>query len=343
VARISEAEAEGLGHVTVEAGDVLINITGESIARSAVAPSSILPARVSQHVAIIRPTSDLDSRYLQRVLVAPAFKAHLVTISQGGATRKALTKAQLADLAVPVPPLVEQRAIAKVLGALDDKIAANATLVSTAERLAKAVVATRSPSVALSEVARQVKKTFAPTGFGPDPVSLFSLPAFDVDAMPEQTLPTDIKSAKILIDEPLVLISKLNPRFPRVWDVPVLPERRALASTEFVALASPHASSSVLWAILSQPSVSESLQSKVAGTSGSHQRVRPAALLDTPVVDPREMSEATRNRITSLGKVIQERRIESQTLTTTRDALLPLLMSGKIRVKDAERAVDEVL
>ncbi|WP_434080515.1 restriction endonuclease subunit S [Sanguibacter sp. Z1732] len=124
VAYIDDDSAAALSSVAVSPGDVLINITGDSIARTSLVDLKALPARVSQHVAILRPTDELDSRYLQKFLTNPSFKDHLIAISSGG-TRKALTKATLESLNIALPPLAVQRAIAEVLGALDDKIAAN--------------------------------------------------------------------------------------------------------------------------------------------------------------------------------------------------------------------------
>ena len=137
VARITEEAARQLAGVTVLPGDVLINITGDSIARVARVNSSVGAARVNQHVAIIRPTHELDGGFLQRVLVSPAMKDHLLALSQGGATRKALTKQQLQELTIPLPDLATQTAIADVLGALDDKIAANERVLGATLALAR--------------------------------------------------------------------------------------------------------------------------------------------------------------------------------------------------------------
>ena len=54
LAFIDDEQAEKLNGVTVESGDVLINITGDSVARTCIVPEHILPARVNQHVSIVR-------------------------------------------------------------------------------------------------------------------------------------------------------------------------------------------------------------------------------------------------------------------------------------------------
>src|SRR5271165_2310214 len=106
--------------------DVLLNITGDSVARCCQVTKDILPARVNQHVAIIRPRPDeLDARFLRYVLVSPSMQSHLLALASAGATRNALTKAMIESLEVPAPALPVQKAIAHILGTLDDKIELN--------------------------------------------------------------------------------------------------------------------------------------------------------------------------------------------------------------------------
>ena len=54
LAFIDDNQAKKLNGVTVEYGDVLLNITGDSVARACIVPKNVLPARVNQHVSIIR-------------------------------------------------------------------------------------------------------------------------------------------------------------------------------------------------------------------------------------------------------------------------------------------------
>ena len=61
LAYIDEAQAEKLSNVVVESNDVLLNITGASVARCNLAPREIIPARVNQHVMIIRPMHEMIS------------------------------------------------------------------------------------------------------------------------------------------------------------------------------------------------------------------------------------------------------------------------------------------
>lgn len=78
---IDDKQAAELDNVVVHSNDVLLNITGDSVARCCQVPEHVLPARVNQHVAIIRPrTAELDPRYLRYVLLSPKFQARLLVM-----------------------------------------------------------------------------------------------------------------------------------------------------------------------------------------------------------------------------------------------------------------------
>jgi type I restriction enzyme S subunit len=138
LAFISKEQADDLSNVEVSAGDVLLNITGDSVARCCQAPREVLPARVNQHVAIIRPDpNELDPTFLRYFLVSPQMQEQMLTLAGAGATRNALTKGMIENFDVPKPDITEQRAIASVLGALDDKIELNRRMNGTLEALAQ--------------------------------------------------------------------------------------------------------------------------------------------------------------------------------------------------------------
>jgi hypothetical protein len=145
-----------------------------------------------------------------------------------------------------------------------------------------------------------------------------------------------VKSGKLLLSAPCVLFAKLNPRIPRIWNVVSLPPDMAVASTEFVVLRPLGVDSSALWSALRQPDVSLRVRQRAAGTSGSHQRIQPRDLLDVAVPDVRRLSRAALQAITSLGALCHARRAESTRLSGLRDALLPLLVSGRVRVSDID-------
>jgi type I restriction enzyme S subunit len=138
LAFIDDNQAEKLSNVVVEEGDVLLNITGASIARCCVAPSQYLPARVNQHVSILRPKQDeLDPIFLSHLLVSKEYKDRLLNQGEkAGATRQALTKAQLQNFTIAIPPLPEQQRIVAILDDAFERI--DAAIANTEKNLANA-------------------------------------------------------------------------------------------------------------------------------------------------------------------------------------------------------------
>ena len=141
LAFISDNQADDLSNVEVLQEDVLLNITGDSVARVCQVDSAVLPARVNQHVAIVRADpAKLDARFLRYYLVSPYVQAMLLSWADSGSTRKALTKKMIESLEVSAPADVsEQRAIAHILGTLDDKIELNRRMNETLEEMARAL------------------------------------------------------------------------------------------------------------------------------------------------------------------------------------------------------------
>jgi type I restriction enzyme S subunit len=121
LAFLDDAQADELSNVQVQSRDVLLNITGASVARCAIVPEDVLPARVNQHVSIIRPVADkLDADFLHYLLISKPYKEQLLrTGEEGGSTRQAITKAQIQEFSVEYPKtLTEQIAIVAKLDAM---------------------------------------------------------------------------------------------------------------------------------------------------------------------------------------------------------------------------------
>lgn len=104
LAFISDIQAEKLKNVEVKENDILFNITGVSVARCCMVPENVLPARVNQHVMIIRPNSNFNiSFYLLLNLCSTDSKNTLLGISQSGSTREAITKSEIEEFEIVVP------------------------------------------------------------------------------------------------------------------------------------------------------------------------------------------------------------------------------------------------
>lgn len=113
LAYINDEQAEKLNSVTVEKRDVLLNITGASVARCCIVPEKILPARVNQHVSIIRCKEMLLPEFLCYMLTEDNYQKQLWNIAtSNGATREAITKQQIEKLIFIVPPIELQNEFA---------------------------------------------------------------------------------------------------------------------------------------------------------------------------------------------------------------------------------------
>lgn len=119
LAHITLDQAEKLNNVVVEHDDLLFNITGASVARCCVVPSDVLPARVNQHVCILRCREKINPIFLQELLVNENCQGKLLQIAKSGATREAINKQQLESLEIMLPPLELQNQFASFVEEID--------------------------------------------------------------------------------------------------------------------------------------------------------------------------------------------------------------------------------
>jgi type I restriction enzyme, S subunit len=170
----------------------------------------------------------------------------------------------------------------------------------------------------------------------------YSLPAFDTGQMPVFERGVSIKSNKTRVPNGAVLQSKLNPHIPRVW----LPSRigeTAVCSTEFLPwVARGPTSPELVYCTLTGSSFQAAVRTLVTGTSNSHQRVKPeqVAALES-VIAPDSISDAFTQIVRPLLKKVGENRLVAKTLTDLRDTLLPRLISGKLRLPEAQSQLEE--
>lgn len=248
-----------------------------------------------------------------------------------------LNRGEAESLPIRIPELSEQKLISRLLGSLDDKIAANRVTASLSRFLIRSIAEGLEKQTPLAEFAVRNKRSLNPSKMFDELVLHFSIPRFDAGSPIIE--PADaIKSSKILVQQPSVLVSKLNPETPRVWSVPrPSDDFVSLASTEFISLEPDQITQSQLYAATLHPDFHQQLASLVGGTSKSHQRVKPDEMLQCLVPDVRELSDDQIRLLETLSQLEAQAVQEMGTLAKTRDELLPLLMSGKITVKEAEQ------
>lgn len=294
-----------------------------------------------------------------------------------GSANPTLNRNHVHPIEVRWPPLPQQRAIAGVLGALDDKIEQNRRTAWTLERLARAIFrawfvdfepikakvdgATSFPSMpqpvfdalptrfvdsdigpvpegweigAVSDLAALSKEQVNTQEHAEEVFEHFSIPAFDAGRNPVVEHGVAIKSNKFLVVDGCVLLSKLNPRIPRIWLPPTTAKGRQIASTEFLVLIPRDGVDRYyLYCQFQQPAFHEDLAQSASGTSNSHQRVRPNDLLAKRVViPPAPTRDGFQQIIDPLFDMLVSNHAESRQLAAMRDYLLPKLLSGDVRV-----------
>lgn len=263
------------------------------------------------------------------------FNQHLFATASGSKILHT-SPGRIEDFRFDIPPLEEQSAIAATLGALDDKIESNRRAIVSISDLLDAQSEKSGadlPTVPLGVIATSVKDTVNPSKLGDAVVDHFSLPAFDAGARPERVAAATIKSNKLKVPRSAVLLSRLNPRFNRTWWASAGAEASALASTEFLVLASEDdLELAAVWLAVRDPFFREELPKRVTGTSGSHQRVRPDDVLTIEVPDFRSAAPEVKQSTLALLMRVESLRVESDRLTALRNALLPELLSGRMRV-----------
>ncbi len=297
-----------------------------------------------------------------------------------GSAQPSLNRNFIHPVEVCVPPPAEQVAIARLLGSLDDKIELNRRMAETLEAMARALfqswfvdfdpvnargqggqpglfedLAALFPDsleadgvpaewfrVSLGNLVSIERATQDPMVLGKTLVDHFSLPAFDAGQRPVREPASDIKSLKVSIKPPLVLFSKLNPETPRVWPVLAGTGETMLASTEFLAIRPRpnRAPLSFVASLLASNAFRDKAAGMVTGTSKSHQRVQPGALLESTWIVPTASVLAAFDEIASpMLSRAEAARNQSDTLAALRDILLPKLISGELRIADAENRI----
>lgn len=110
LAHITDEQAEQLNNVTIEKKDILLNITGASVARCCIVPDDLLPARVNQHVSILRCKERVLPDFVCNMFTEHNYQGLLWNVATaGGATREAITKQQIEELILIIPPIDLQK------------------------------------------------------------------------------------------------------------------------------------------------------------------------------------------------------------------------------------------
>lgn len=321
----------------LRAGDVVTVRTGKP-GQTAVIPEWLGEANCADLV-ITRPGPCLDANWLSYYMnwiTDTHIAGHLV-----GAVQQHFNVRSAQSLVLALPAIEEQQAIAEVLGALDDKIAANRRAVDNADELVRArYQAISGDSVLLGSIATNVRDLVNPETVLPETpyVGLEHVPRrsmwlSDFDAAAKAT------SAKAAFRRGDVLFGKLRPYFHKVVSAPFA----GIASTDILVLRAkrPELAGLVLAAASSDGAIAATTASS-EGTRMPRTKWADLAAVEIPWPGDEEARRFGRD-LSELADWAGAAVNESRSLVATRDGLLPLLMSGQVRVKDAEKSVEGVL
>ena len=317
---------------------VVVGRSGASFGQVHFCPVDYWPHNTALYVTDFRGN---DTRFAYYFLKSLDFSRY-----NSGSAQPSLNRNFIAPIQICVPEPKEQKAIASVVGSLDDKIELNRRMNETLEALAQSlfkswfVDATQSAlpkgwrEGKVSDLATLSRDGLNPGEFPDETFDHYSLPAFDEDRTPKPERGDTIMSNKFIVPPNCVMVSKLNPRIPRIWLPDLRGQNRAVCSTEFlVATPKPGVSREFLYCLFINESFVNVFTTMVTGTSGSHQRVRPESLLnmDTPI-PPASLIQKFTETVAPMLKRISQNINESRTLAALRDALLPKLLSGELSV-----------
>ncbi|MCB8953558.1 MAG: restriction endonuclease subunit S [Ardenticatenales bacterium] len=261
-----------------------------------------------------------------------------------GAVQPKLNQTNLLSIPFFLPKREEnQRAIAGILSSLDDKIdllhRQNQTLENIAQALFRHWFIDNAEDsweeYRIGDLVSHLRRSVKPSDHPGEIFTHFSIPAYDNGKMPIRELGSEIRSNKYQITPFSILVSKLNPRFPRIWDIYFEPESNSICSTEFqVFRPTPLGNFGFLYHLFKSKEVVAEMQISASGTSGSHQRVSPEDILSISFLAPDQEAITRFSRMIDPLTLKRVKNLtQAQTLGKLRDTLLPKLMSGEVRVR----------
>ena len=318
---INELQAEKLKNVIVEEDDVLLNITGDSVARACIVDKNYLPARVNQHVCIIRANSSkVIPSYLLYYLQLN--KEYLLQLASGGATRNALTKDMVNNLELELPTVEEQQKIVAVLNDIQKKIYCNNAVNENLQQQAQAIycdmfITNVNPSWQLGRLSNLIT-----VRYGKDHKKLADgiYPVYGSGGIMRYVEKPLYDKESVLIPRKGTLNNVMYVNKP-FWSVDTM---------FFTEMKLPNVAKFVFHFVKSKNLASLNAGSAVPSMTTD---ILNAMELSIPDADTFYKFE---NIVAPLYQAMQQNTQESSKLAELRDSLLPRLMSGEIDVADID-------
>ena len=337
---VSDTDKARLSKYILSEGDIVFSRVG-SVDRCSYVSDKEVGWLFSGRCLRVRCNRDVYPLYIYYYFCLGSVKQYIRNVAVG-ATMPSINTQIMSEIPISLPSLEEQRRIAGILGAIDDKIENNRRINANLELQAQVLykqwfVDNRSDDwvkIKLGEIIEISKKSITLSQFGNTIFEHYSLPAYDDGEQPTFDRGQDIKSSKFVIGHGMFLFSKLNPRIKRIW-LPDIGTKHAICSTEFIPYKpKEEAMLGFCYSIVNSEHFYEYVLSLTNGSTGSHQRFHPIDTLEYSLYIPSESYIGTfEDLVMPMYKEILRNRKENRRLATLRDTLLPKLMNGEIKTE----------
>ncbi|WP_199584239.1 restriction endonuclease subunit S [Collinsella sp. AM33-4BH] len=302
-------------------------LLGDSVARACIVPSKFLPARVNQHVAIIRANDKANNLFLLAWLQAN--KGILLKLASSGATRNALTKRMLENLDVNLPPIDVQNKVAAFIDSIQAKITLNTKLNGYLEEQCEAVANhEKGLAVELSSLCDLVKEKADYNEADFDTyVSTESLLPGKKGRQAPSSLPQTGKVTVYKAGD--ILVSNIRPYFKKIWYA----DRTGTCSGDVLVFrAKQPEQSGYLYSCMRSDAFFDYVMKGAKGTKmprGDKKQMLTYKVASNPSGATVDFIESALSQASSSSK-------ENHRLAALRDNLLPKLMSGEIDVSKVD-------
>ena len=138
IAYIDELTHQKQKSTELRTNDVLLNITGASIGRTALATEEINGGNVNQHVCIIRTNGNVEPSFICDYIQTSKIQKYIQSLQTGG-SREGLNFEQIRSFPINIPTVEEQVKIAKLLSLINERIATQSKLIEKLESLIKGI------------------------------------------------------------------------------------------------------------------------------------------------------------------------------------------------------------
>ena len=139
IAYIDESTHQKQKSTELRTNDVLLNITGASIGRTALATEEINGGNVNQHVCIIRTNSNVEPSYICDYIQTSKIQKYIQSLQTGG-SREGLNFEQIRSFPIYIPMVEEQVKISKLLSLINERIAIQSKLIEDLKKLKSAII-----------------------------------------------------------------------------------------------------------------------------------------------------------------------------------------------------------